>query len=95
MASNEIIAVFSYDISDNRRRRRVAALLEDHAVRVQQSVFEARMTKPAADRLADRIGGELAAGDSLRLYAIGAHGLRQSRVIGGAPLPEAQDFWIL
>ena len=70
-------------------------MLEDHAVRVRQSVLEARTTKSAADRLADRIGGEVAAGDSRRLYAIGAHGPRQSRAIGGAPLPEAQDFWSL
>ncbi|MEQ8585020.1 MAG: CRISPR-associated endonuclease Cas2 [Thalassobaculaceae bacterium] len=95
MATGEMIAVFSYDVSEARRRRRVAAILEAEAVRVQQSVFEARMTRKQIDRLADAIGAELDRGDSLRVYTIAAHGERHCRAIGGAPLPEDQDFWLL
>jgi CRISPR-associated protein Cas2 len=33
--------LIAYDVPDARRRRRLAALLEGHAVRVQRSVFRA------------------------------------------------------
>jgi CRISPR-associated protein Cas2 len=36
--------VVSYDIVNNRRRRKVAKILEDYGTRRQKSVFEARLT---------------------------------------------------
>lgn len=39
-----MIYIVSYDIPDNRRRTRLAKLLEKFAVRVQYSVFEADLT---------------------------------------------------
>lgn len=95
MPAAEMLMVFCYDVADNKRRRRVAKALEDAAVRVQKSVFESRMTERAAGRLAERVAAHLAPGDSLRVYAIGAHGLTRSRSYGGAPLAEAQDFYLL
>lgn len=95
MATAEMLMVFCYDVSDDRRRRRIVRLLEDAAVRVQKSVFEARMTEQLANRLATDIARHLAVGDSLRVYAIGARGLARSRSYGGAPLAELQDFYLL
>lgn len=95
MPTAEMLMVFCYDVTDNKRRRRVAQALEDAAVRVQKSVFEARMTERAANRLAATVAAHLAPGDSLRVYAIGAHGQTRSRSYGGAPLAEAQDFYLL
>ena len=40
MARGEMLTVFSYDVSKNKRRRKIARLLEDAATRVQYSVFE-------------------------------------------------------
>ncbi len=94
MAETEMVMVFCYDVADARRRRRAAAALEERAVRVQESVFEARMTTTAAQRLFDRVSAKLEAGDSLRLYAVSAAGLRHCRASGGAPLPEDHDFWL-
>lgn len=37
--------VVSYDISDNKRRNKVARLMEGHGYRVQYSVFECDLTK--------------------------------------------------
>lgn len=34
------LVMVAYDVADNRRRRRVAKILEDYGVRVQKSVFE-------------------------------------------------------
>lgn len=96
MARGEMLTVFSYDVSSDRRRRRVARLLEDEATRVQQSVFEARMTRAKAAAISQRVAAELGDGDSLRVYSIGADGFRRSRVYGaGAPFEPEQGGWIL
>lgn len=95
MAKAEMLMVFSYDISDDRRRRKVAKMLEESMIRVQKSVFESRLGAATTDRLARQIEGELGPGDSLRVYAIGGNGMRRCRALGGAPLAEDTDFWLL
>lgn len=87
--------VFCYDVSGHRARRRVATVLEDRCVRVQRSVFEARLAPKVAKRLAHRVARELEDGDSLRVYAVTADGLRRSFAFGAPPLPEDQDFYLL
>jgi CRISPR-associated protein Cas2 len=89
------LMVFCYDISADGARGRVAKRLEKVAVRVQKSVFEARMTAARAYRLGEELAGMLAAGDSLRVYAIDAGALRDSRAWGAPPLSTAQDCWIV
>ncbi len=95
MADRPMLMVFAYDIVRSSVRARVANLLEDHAVRVQDSVFEARLTRAAADRLFDRLARLVEPGDMLRMYGIGASGRERSRSAGGAPLPEEGDYWIV
>ncbi|WP_019960650.1 CRISPR-associated endonuclease Cas2 [Woodsholea maritima] len=87
--------VFAYDISQDRVRRRVAGLLEAEAVRVQGSVFEARLSKSRAKALGQRIAIELERGDTLRVYCLSQRDLKSSFQWGGAPMAEAQDFYIL
>ena len=95
MADTEMLTVFCYDVAEDRRRRRVSKVLEDRCVRVQKSVFEARLTARAADRLAERASRHLAPGDSLRVYAIGAHGRARCKSRGPCPIAEDQDFYLL
>lgn len=95
MPAAEMLMVFCYDVADDRRRRRLAAVLEDRCVRVQKSVFEAIMGERAADRLAERAAQHLAPGDSLRVYAISAHARPRCRTWGAAPLPEAEGYYLL
>lgn len=95
MASAEMLMVFSYDVSNDKQRRRVAGLLEEHMVRVQQSVFEARLSRRATEKLISQVTAELEADDSLRVYAVSAHGLARSHAFGPLPLPEAEDFYLL
>ena len=66
MSRGEMLTVFTYDVSSNRRRRKVAKLLENAATRVQYSVFEARMTRTRAEILGQRLAALLGDGDSLR-----------------------------
>lgn len=87
--------VFSYDIADDRRRRRVAKILEEMMVRVQESVFECRLSAQATEQILRRLEPEMAPDDSLRVYAVGADSLPPCRQIGGAPIADNHDFWLL
>ena len=95
MASSTMTTVITYDISRTRTRNRIAAILEDNAVRVQKSVFEARLTAPAAETLFERLTMLLDEGDTLRMYALSASGLLRSKAYGGAPICDDGDYWLL
>ena len=84
-----------YDISRSKVRRRVAAYLEERMVRVQRSVFEARITAYVASAHFDRVEKMIEDGDSVRMYVLSRSGLAHSRTTGGAPFPEEGAFWLL
>ncbi len=92
MAEDRRLWVFAYDIGDDVRRRRMAALLQRRAVRVQYSVFEARLSEKAARALARRARRWLGPGDSLRVYAVPEAALEECLAFGGAPLPADGDY---
>jgi len=95
MPRGEMLTVFSYDVSEDKRRRKIARILEDVATRVQYSVFETRMTRQRAEAVAQRLASLLGEGDSLRLYVIGHDGERRSRVFGdGAPFESGEGYWL-
>ncbi|MBS1874700.1 MAG: CRISPR-associated endonuclease Cas2 [Acidobacteria bacterium] len=48
--------VICYDIADDRRRYRVAALMMDFGTRVQESVFVAHLDDDLAERMRERLG---------------------------------------
>ena len=96
MSRGEMLTVFTYDVSADKARRRVAKLLEAQATRVQFSVFEVRMSRHKAEALAQRVAAELERGDSLRVYVLGTDGLTRSRVYGDAvPFETAEGFWVV
>lgn len=91
----DTLFVFAYDISDDRLRRRVSGILEKQGTRVQESVFEVRTVQTRADALLTRLDRLRAPGDRLRMYAIPEDGRVRSRQVGGAPIGEASEFWLL
>jgi CRISPR-associated protein Cas2 len=95
MTSRPMLMVFCYDIGHPRVRQRVSDLLEEEAVRVQESVFEARMSRAQAESLFHRLAGLLDDGDRLRMYAVSAAGLERSMAEGGAPIPDDADHWVI
>lgn len=95
MADRVMLMVYCYDIVMARTRARAAAALEAEAVRVQDSVFEVRLSAKAADRLYRRVAGLLDEGDTLRMYAISSAGRERCRAHGGAPIAEDGAFWIV
>jgi CRISPR-associated protein Cas2 len=95
MARAEMLMVFSYDIADDKRRRRISRILEEIMVRVQESVFESRLSASMTEALVRRLEPEMAPGDSLRVYAVGADSLARCRQVGGAPIAENVEFWLM
>ena len=95
MSERPMLMVFCYDVSRSSVRSRVAEMLEDQAVRVQDSVFECRLTRRAAERLFARASALLDDGDSLRMYAVPAAGLARSMAVGRSPIPDDADHWII
>lgn len=93
--SREAVFVYVYDVSSDRLRRRMAAILEEAGTRVQESVFEVHADQADAERLLDRLERERGPGDGIRMYCLTADGRRRSRTRGGAPLPEETEFWLL
>ena len=89
------LVIFAYDICDDRRRSRVARLLEREAVRVQDSLFEALLTRPAAERLARAVEALLVPGDRLRAYFVPLALLDGIIAYGGAPVQRHEDCWLL
>jgi CRISPR-associated protein Cas2 len=91
------IWVVTYDIADDRRRRQVARALCNHMARVQESVFEGRLTPAMQRRLEQQAAALIEAGeDGIRFYPLL---LREAacRQVDGLmlPLPADDVFWIL
>lgn len=96
MPRNQKLRIICYDVSCNRRRRKIAALLEDVASRVQYSVFETRLSPTVLRRLVSGITPLLDKGDSLRIYSIGRTGERHCEVHGsGVPIERNNGYWLL
>ena len=77
--------VLSYDISDSKRRRKMASTLEGLGIRVQYSVFEAWLTNGQIRNLL-RAGGafiKIDEGDSFRVYRLCAACYPKRVTIGG------------
>lgn len=95
MSDTKVLAVFCYDISKNKARNRAIKLLEDHSVRVQESVFEGWMTRRLAIALAERISLFIDETDCLRVYLLGTHDANRTLVYGATPPVEAHEFFLL
>lgn len=96
MARDQHLRVLCYDVTCDRRRRRIARLLEEEASRVQYSVFETRLSPKALSRLVERVEEHLDKGDSLRVYTVGRSGERHCEVRGsGVPIDNEAGFWLL
>ncbi len=63
--------VVAYDIPDDRRRNRVARVLEGYGERVQYSVFECQLTPDQFQKLWDELKRKVdEAEDSIRAYRL-------------------------
>ena len=61
--------MLAYDMTDDKRRAKIARLMESFGERVQSSVFEAYLTRPELDKLLKKARKVLDEdNDSLRIY---------------------------
>lgn len=88
--------VVSYDVVDDRRRKRVHDALKDFGTRVQYSVFECLLDAPVLDRLVERLVGVVDAGeDSVRFYVLCQGDVRKIRVVGRGMVSKAVPFRVI
>lgn len=83
-----LLYVVTYDIPCDRRRKRVADLLEGYGQRVQYSVFECVLSSQKYDELRRRLKQRIKAEDNVRFYPLSGHTLAQVEVWGGIPVRE-------
>ena len=93
MARQFILA--SYDITDDKRRRKVMKAMEDFGQRVQYSVFECQLNPAEFDKLKKRLKPLfLETQDSIRFYFIGAEDVSRIQVLGTGQVTEDKLFFI-
>ena len=79
--------VVTYDIPVDKRRRKVADLLEGYGRRVQYSVFECVLTDSKYKELQKRLKQQVKIDeDSVRFYPLSRHTLGQVEVWGDPPV---------
>ncbi len=95
MSDGNLIWVICYDIRDDRRRRKIAEILEETAVRVQGSVFEFRGARTDIKKLVQDLMAYLATEDSLRAYPLPVTSLGDCIFRGATPVTEETEFWLI
>lgn len=86
------LRVFAYDIADDKKRARVAKVLEAVGDRVQYSVFCAALDDAAMLHVLHRIEKRIdRASDRVHVYTLCAHCAGRVRT-AGADLPVAPEF---
>jgi len=87
--------VISYDISDDRTRRRVANVLADYGKRVQYSVFECRIDAKTLDKIIALLKPFAEGNDSIRVYQICENCLKKVVLLGSGELTEVPMFHLV
>jgi CRISPR-associated protein Cas2 len=85
--------VVAYDISDDRRRTRIARELETWGNRTQFSVFECDLNDIEYNEMVDVLRSMFADGDALRIYRLCQACESSALIIGGKDLSVDQDYY--
>ncbi len=70
--------LITYDISNTKKRNKVAALLEGYGFRVNYSVFELDIKPYKLNELLEELKEFMDSGDSIRVYAFSADTVAKS-----------------
>jgi CRISPR-associated protein Cas2 len=89
--------LISYDIPDNKRRTKIAKILEDYGERVQYSVFECDLTAKQITKLLKELKEAMDdKEDSIRAYRLCAACVAQIKPMGQAKPPaESPDLYLV
>lgn len=87
--------VVVYDISCDKRRKKVSDLLEGYGKRVQYSTFECVLTKSKYRELRTRLKKQVKTEDSVRFYPLSNHTLEQVEIWGEPPITKPSESIIV
>lgn len=89
--------VVCYDVRNDKRRNKLAKLIEQHCERVQYSVFECPLEQKKLEKLLDSRWLKVLnlEEDSLRAYPLDSGTKEKAKVFGSPPLYEPPDYLIL
>ncbi|MCX7706127.1 MAG: CRISPR-associated endonuclease Cas2 [bacterium] len=88
--------VISYDITDDKRRNRVAKTLENYGTRVQYSVFECILEKEKFIELQQALNKIIEAEeDSIRFYQLCENCLKRVEICGTGEITRDLEFYIV
>jgi CRISPR-associated protein Cas2 len=91
-----MLYLVSYDISDDRRRTKLAKKLKDFGDRVHYSVFECLLDPVLLDKMVTTITGIVdEEHDSVRIYALCANCEKAVEIIGTGELTENKDIYVV
>lgn len=89
--------IISYDITPDKRRTKIAKLLEGFGSRVQLSVFECDLSTQQFKQLRTRMGKLLQPqeGDNVRVYRLCVGCIETVEIIGTGALETTPDVFIV
>ena len=91
-----MLVVVAYDVTDSKRRTKVATFLEGYGRRVQKSVFECFIGLKEMQRLqAQLLSRVQLPEDNVRLYWINADAMPRTLTLGSAPPQEPPKAYII
>ena len=91
-----MLILISYDISDDKKRTKLAKKLKDFGPRVQYSVFEADVKKQELEKLKNVLDDiKLENGDSIRMYKLCQDCKKAIVIWGQGEITEDKDFYIV
>jgi len=92
----DMFILVSYDISDDKKRTKLAKKLKDFGPRVQYSVFEADVKKAELEKLNTILAAiELEQGESIRLYKLCQECIRSVKIWGEGEITADKDYYIV
>jgi CRISPR-associated protein Cas2 len=88
--------IVSYDIPNDRRRRKVSKVLEGFGRRVQYSVFECELNAEKAEKLEKQLSLHIDRDeDDIRLYPLDRQTLSFVRLLGRAQLQRERSYYMI
>ena len=93
---HQTFTVVAYDIPDDNRRNKVAAICEDFGERVQFSVFECYLSAEQRDEMTDKLLKKIERKeDTIRMYQICADCVKRTIILGLGELWEEPGVVII
>ncbi|MHA1796693.1 MAG: CRISPR-associated endonuclease Cas2 [Promethearchaeota archaeon] len=90
-----MLIIISYDIENDRTRKRLANKLKDFGRRAQKSVFEADVTQSELKKLKTMLSKfKMEENDSIRLYKICEQCAKNIKIWGKGEVTKDKDFYI-